>query len=177
MEPMDISDLIPDIPASPKFTTDSEEEKITCGQRTPPPRKDKILLKEEVYQKVRQHADTLGQLQAATIALTEEIKSLDVHLEKRTIPQHLRVYRNPPRLPKSLNCSQDFSDSWDSAVLRAGRGLCRVWREELSRQAKRQKQRFLEKEERARTDLESTEEGEPAKKLLEKLLHSSARKE
>ncbi|KAJ8034734.1 hypothetical protein HOLleu_21697 [Holothuria leucospilota] len=33
----------------------------------------------------------------------------------------------------------------------------------MSRQAKRQKQRFLEKEERARTDLESTEEGNQPK--------------
>ncbi|KAJ8025927.1 hypothetical protein HOLleu_33634 [Holothuria leucospilota] len=95
---MDISDLIPDITASPKFTTYSEEEKITCGQRTPPSKKDRILLKEENYRKVRQHADTLSNIQA-TIALTEESKSVNKHLEKRTVPQHLRVYRNRPRLP------------------------------------------------------------------------------
>ena len=173
--------LIPEIPASPTtedlFSDSEEESSIQCGQRTPPEKDDRILLKEETYKKVRQHTEALRKIQATLICLTEEIKSLDQQLGKKAVPKFLRVQRSLPRLPGSLNHSELLLESWDSALLRAGRGLCKVWRSELSSQAKRQRDRFQEKEERAKADLESTEDSVEAKRLLEKLLRSSAKKE
>ncbi|KAJ8030091.1 hypothetical protein HOLleu_26372 [Holothuria leucospilota] len=113
------------------------------------------------------------------MTLTEEIKSLDKHLEKRTVPQHLSVHRNRPKPPNlSLSTARwNFLSLGTQVIARAGRRFCRVWPQELSNQAKKQRQRFLEKESRAKLDLESTSEGKKeTKKLLEKLLRSSAKR-
>ena len=166
--------LIPEIPASPvnKDLSFSEAEDIPCGQPSPAKKRpNRIYLEEPTYQKVRSHAETLKELQANVIALTKTITQVD---DTSSQVNQLKVRRDPPRLPGDLNHSEEFTESWDSILQRAGRNLCRVWRDELSRQAKRQRVRFLEKESRANADLESTVDSTEAKRLLNTILKSAA---
>ncbi|PIK52988.1 hypothetical protein BSL78_10142 [Apostichopus japonicus] len=150
--------LIPEIPASPvnkDSSFSSEEEHIPCGQRTPTKRNDnRIKLQEDTYKKVKSNADMLKELQSRLITLTKEISRIDG--DKNTTYHQLKVQRNPPKLRAQLNHSEEFTDSWNQVLQRAGRNLRRVWNDELSCQAKRQRDRFLEKRSRAETDLEST---------------------
>ncbi|PIK62093.1 hypothetical protein BSL78_00976 [Apostichopus japonicus] len=170
--------LIPEIPASPvnKDLSFSSEEDIPCGQKTPTKKNDtRIQLQEDTYKKVKSHAETLKGLQSNLITLTTEISRIDG--DKNATYHQLKVQRNPPRLPAQLNHSEEFLDSWNQVLQRAGRNLRRIWREELSRQAKRQRDRFLEKRSRAETDLESTLEAPEAQRLLKTILQKSAKRE
>ena len=144
---MDFSPLIPDIPLSPvNKDQSSSDEDFPAEQSTPankrPTKVDRIHLEKDTYNKVRGHADTLKALQSKVIALIQEISQVD---NAQSVPYQLRVRRDPPRLPGQLNHSEEFTDSWNSVLQRAGRKLCRVWREELSRHAKRHRERFLER--------------------------------
>ncbi|PIK50242.1 hypothetical protein BSL78_12897 [Apostichopus japonicus] len=126
-------------------------------------------------EEVKSHAETLKGLQSNLITLTTEISRIDG--DKNATYHQLKVQRNPPRLPAQLNHSEEFTDSWNQVLQRAGRNLRRIWREELSRQAKRQRDRFLEKRSRAETDLESTLEAPEAQMLLKTILQKSAKRE
>ena len=74
------------------------------------------------------------------------------------MPNHLRVFRNLPQLPGSLPCSEELKVNWNSLLQRTGRKLGQAWRQEFSPHAKKQRDRFKEKEERARVELETLED-------------------
>ncbi|PIK56558.1 hypothetical protein BSL78_06526 [Apostichopus japonicus] len=135
----------------------------------------RIKLQEDTYKKVKSHAETLKGLQFNLITLTKEISRIDG--DKNATYDQLKVQRNPPRLPVQLNHSEEFTDSWNQVLQRAGRNLRRIWREELSRQARRQRDRFLEKRSRAETDFKSTLEAPEAQRLLKTILQKSAKRD
>ncbi|KAJ8026464.1 hypothetical protein HOLleu_31286 [Holothuria leucospilota] len=138
----------------------SSETHPTTKQEYNPSRKaaakpDQIRLNNDTYKKVKQHSAVLIQLQSTIISLTTEIKRLDRQLTTDTVPKHLQVQRNLPKLPGSLSCSEELRDSWNSLLLKAGKRLGQAWRQELSHQAKRQKDLYEENEKRAIADLEN----------------------
>ncbi|KAJ8034334.1 hypothetical protein HOLleu_21120 [Holothuria leucospilota] len=93
-------------------------------------------------------------------------QELDHQLKNGNIPKHKQVQRNLPKLPGSLASSEELRDFGDSHLQRAGKRLGQAWRQELSRQAKKLKEQFQVKEEKANSDLENTTEGTEAKNLL-----------
>ncbi|KAJ8018770.1 hypothetical protein HOLleu_43057 [Holothuria leucospilota] len=72
--------------------------------------------------------------------LTTKIKWLHNQLTTGNVPRLLRVKRNLPKLPGSLNCSEESRDSSNPLVHKAGKQLSQAWRQRLSRQAKRHKE-------------------------------------
>ncbi|KAJ8049607.1 hypothetical protein HOLleu_02419 [Holothuria leucospilota] len=175
-----MDNLLPEIPSSPIFKDSSsdDEAKIQPGQKSPKKQKepDHIRLDKDTYKKVKEHSAVLIQLQSTLISLTTEIKRLDNQLTTGTVPRHLQVQRNLPKLPGSLHCTEELRDSWNSLLLKAGKRLGQAWRQELSRQAKRQKERYQEKEERALADLDNEIQSVEAKRLLNHLLKKSSQK-
>jgi len=179
------SELLPATPVSPILKDNSDEDDdlgFPCGQKRLIPTKtkttgDRITLLPPSYKLVKDNAETLKGLQAAVIHLTTDIKRLDTDIEKNTVPKHLRVYKNHPRLPRFLNPTPELLDSWKSSLERSGRRLSRDWRAELSRQCKRQTERFLEKEKRAYSELEGLIDSVESARLLTTLLRKSKQKE
>lgn len=174
-----MDNLIPEIPSTPVIKDSSDEDSepfIQSAQGSPKKRPEKIRLEDATYKIVRRHINTLASIQSSLISLTEEIKRLDTLLEKESVPQHLLVRRSRPKLPSNLNHSEELKSAWDSQLNRAGRKLSIIWRQELARQFKRQRDRFREKEERAKTELENTIDSVQALRLFHKLLESNSKK-
>ncbi|KAJ8048328.1 hypothetical protein HOLleu_00597 [Holothuria leucospilota] len=172
-----MENLIPDIPASPVYKDSSDtEETIPKGLKSPRREPEEGKLPAESFERVKYHLNALSKLQKTVIGLKKEITKLDEELAKGNVPNHLRLDRGLPKLPGFLHSSEEVREEFDSLLQRAGLRLGQAWRQELSRQAKKQKDRFLEKEQRARLELETVDDGVEEKKVLWKLLEKSGKR-
>ncbi|KAJ8044733.1 hypothetical protein HOLleu_07564 [Holothuria leucospilota] len=142
--------LIPEVPSSPVYKDDSDLESSPKARQESPKGENlkndtQIRLEDDSYKRVKHHLAPLTKIQSTVIGLTNEIKKMDNDLAEGRIPTHLRVSKSLPKLPGYLSCSEELRDNWSSLLQRAGRKLGQAWRQELSRQAKRQRDRFKEK--------------------------------
>lgn len=167
--------LIPSIPATPEPPSDSslDETSIPCGQSTPKRDSPTDLVQEDTRHKVNFHAQALIPLQEKIVHYTREIETVDRQATEGYVASHLRINKNTPKLPAAGTLSQEFQEAWLLQLKRTGIKLRALWRQELSKQAKRSTERFSEKKARATAELDDLGDGLEAQRLLSQKLRAS----
>ena len=154
-----------------------EERKVKVTPQKITKKAGHIQLQEATNLQVRLHRDTLLKKGKAVQELQKELKTLERAIATSTVPRHLSLRRQPPRLPGFLSYSEEFQTTWNGIFSRVEAKLLEAWRDELGRHARAEKRRLDQTEKEARENIARYPDGSEGNRLLTKLLTATNSKE
>ena len=179
---------LPETPGKDLFTSEEEDYTVMdvgfleSRETTETPQKKAkksghIQLQEATNLQVRHHRDTLLRKGRAVQELQKELKTLERAIATSTVPRHLSLRRQPPRLPGFLSYSEEFQTTWNGIFSRVESRLLEAWRDEIGRHALSEKRKLDQAEKEARDNIARYPDGSEGNLLLTKLLTATTSKE